>query len=76
MEEEQAAGNQIVMLNILVADIYSLAAQHPHEAVSLPLGGSVQVPIKFYNEYAHLFASKIEGVHVGYELSHPGVVSA
>jgi len=76
MEEEQAAGNQVVMLNILIADIYALAAQHLHEAVSLPLGASIKVPIKFYNEYAHLFASKVEGIQVEYELSHPGVVSA
>jgi hypothetical protein len=64
------------MLNILVADIYSLAARHMYEAVSLPLGASTQIPIKFYNEYGHLFASNIEGVHVELELSHPGVVSA
>jgi len=75
MEEEQPGGNQVVMLNILVADIYALAAQNLYEAVSLPLGASVEVPIKFYNEHGHLFASQIEGVHVEYELSHPGVVS-
>lgn len=26
MEEDQSAGNQVVMLNILIADIYTLAA--------------------------------------------------
>ena len=54
MEEHQSAGNQVVMLNILIADIYALAAQHLHEEVSLPLGASMKIPIKFYNEYAHL----------------------
>jgi len=62
------------MLNILIADIYTLAAQHLHEEVSLPLGASIKIPIKFYNEYAHLFASRVEGIGVEYELSHPGVI--
>lgn len=32
--------------------------------------------MKFYNEHAHLFATNIEGINVGIEISHPSVVSA
>ena len=42
----------------------------------MPLGSSIDMPIKFQNEHAHLFANEIKGVQVGYELSHPRVVSA
>ena len=76
IEENQAFSDQVVMLNILITDIYTLAAHTFNEALSLPLGSSVSLPIKFYNEHAHLFANNIEGVHVGIELSHPRVVSA
>ena len=62
VEENQAFSDQVVMLNVLITDIYSLAAQNFYEAVSLPLGSSVNIPIKFYNEHAHLFANGIEGV--------------
>jgi hypothetical protein len=34
------------------------------------------VPIRYLNEHGHLFASNIEGVHIGFNLSHPKVVSA
>lgn len=75
-EEPQAFSDQVVMLNIFITDIYTLAAHNFNEALSLPLGASVKIPLKFYNEHAHLFASNIEGVQVGIELSHPRVVSA
>jgi len=76
VEENQAFSDQVVMLNILITDIYTLAAHTFHEALSLPLGSSIKLPIKFYNEHAHLFANNIEGVQVGIELSHPRVVTA
>ena len=50
------------MLNILITDIYTLAAYNFNEALSLPLGASVNIPLKFYNEHAHLFANNIQGV--------------
>lgn len=74
--EDQAFGDQVVMLNVLITDIHSLAAQNFYEALSLPLGSSLDIPIKFQNEHAHLFANDVEGVHVGIELSHPRVVTA
>jgi len=76
VEENESFGDQVVMLNILITDIYTLAAHNFNEALSLPLGSSVSIPLKFYNEHAHLFANNIEGVHVAVELSHPKVVSA
>lgn len=76
MEENPSYSDQVVMLNILITDIYSLAAQNFYEALSLPLGSSIHIPIKFQNEHAHLFAKNIEGVRVGYKLSHPRVVQA
>jgi hypothetical protein len=75
-EEPQAFSDQVVMLNIFITDIYTLSAHNFNEALSLPLGGSITIPLKFYNEHAHLFATNIEGIHVGTELSHPSVVSA
>lgn len=75
VEESQAFTDQVVMLNILITDIYTLSAQTFKEALNLPLGSSIKLPIKFYNEHAHLFANNIEGVQVGIELSHPRVVS-
>jgi len=48
--EDQAWGDQVVMLNVLIADIYSLSATHKHnfyEALSLPLGSTLKMPIKF-----------------------------
>jgi hypothetical protein len=76
IEENQAFSDQIVMLNILITDIYTLAALNFNEALNLPLGSNVNIPIKFYNEHAHLFANNVEGVQVAVELSHPRVVSA
>jgi hypothetical protein len=76
VEESQAFSDQVVMLNILITDIYTLAAHNFNEALSLPLGSSVNIPLKFYNEHAHLFANNIEGVQVAVQLSHPRVVSA
>lgn len=34
------------------------------------------MPIRYLNEHGHLFASNIEGVHIGFNLSHPKVASA
>ena len=76
VSEDQAYGDQVAMLNVLITDIYSLSAQNFYEALSLPLGSNLDIPIKFQNEKAHLFANEIEGIQVGVELSHPRVVTA
>ena len=46
--------------------------------MNVPIGHSskISVPIKFQNEHAHLFANKIEGIEVDFQLSHPQVISA
>mmetsp|Transcript_38287 Transcript_38287/g.58355 ORF Transcript_38287/g.58355 Transcript_38287/m.58355 type:complete len:231 (-) Transcript_38287:564-1256(-) len=74
MKEEQSYGNQVVMLNLLITDIFALVAENFHETVSLPTGTSISLPLKFLNEHGHLFAKNIEGVSVGLELSHPKVI--
>jgi hypothetical protein len=63
------------MLNVLITDIYNLAAKDVYQTLSFPLGSSMQVPIKFQNEHGHQFANNIEGIEVAVELSHPRVVS-
>jgi hypothetical protein len=64
------------MLNILITDIYSMSAVNFYEALNLPLASTINVPIRFVNEHAHLFAKNLTGVDVGIKLSHPRVVTA
>lgn len=47
VEENQAFSDQVVMLNVLITDVYSIAAQNFYEALSLPLGSTINMPIKF-----------------------------
>jgi hypothetical protein len=53
-----------------------MACKEVYSALSFPLGSQMSIPIKFQNEHAHQFANNIEGISVGFELSHPRVVSA
>jgi hypothetical protein len=76
MEESHSYGDQVAMLNILITDIYSLAAQNFYEALSLPIGSSIGMPIKFQNEHGHLFARDVQGIQVGIKLSNPRIVEA
>ena len=76
IEENQAFSDQVVMLNVLITDIYNLAAKDAYQGLSFPLGSKMSIPLKFQNEHAHSFANNIEGIEVGIELSHPRVVSA
>ena len=76
IEENAAFSDQIVMLNLLITDIYNIACKDVYQALSLPLGSLMTIPIKFQNEQAHSFAKNIEGIQVGLELSHPRVVTA
>lgn len=41
------------MLNVLITDIYSLATKDAYQALSFPLGSSMNIPIKCQNEYGH-----------------------
>jgi hypothetical protein len=35
------------MLNVLITDIFSIATKDVYQALSFPLGSSMQIPIKF-----------------------------
>ena len=63
------------MLNVLITDIYNLAAKDAYQTLSFPLGSAMNIPVKFQNEHGHQFANNIEGIEVAVELSHPRVVS-
>jgi hypothetical protein len=76
IEENQAFSDQVVMLNVLITDIFTLATKDVYQTLSFPLGSQMNIPIKFQNEHGHQFANNIEGIDVGIELSHPRVVSA
>lgn len=76
VEENESLGNQLAMLNVVITDIYSIASMSAYEALSLPLGSQIKLPINFQNDNAHLFADRIEGVNLMVELSHPRVVTA
>ena len=45
VEEGQAFSDQLVMLNVLIADVYTLATMQSYEALSLPLDSSLTLPI-------------------------------
>lgn len=75
VEEGHSFSDQVVMLNVLIADVYSLSTMKSYDALSLPLGSSLNLPIHLQNEHAHMFAEKIEGLAIGVSLSHPRVVS-
>lgn len=62
------------MLNVKIADAYTMATMRAYDALSLPLGSSLTLPIHLQDDHAHKFADKISGVSVGIYLSHPRVV--
>jgi hypothetical protein len=64
------------MLNVLIADIFTIATKDVYQTLNFPLGSRMAIPIKFQNDHGHQFANNIEGVEVGIELSHPRVLSA
>ena len=74
VEEGGAFSDQIVMLNVKIADIYAIATMRSYDALSLPLGSSLTLPIHLQDDHAHLFAEKISGIGIGIYLSHPRVV--
>ena len=63
------------MLNVLITDIYTIATMKAYDALNLPLGSSITLPIDFQNEHALMFANNIEGLEIGVLQSHPRVVS-
>lgn len=65
VEEGQAFSDQVVMLNVLIADVYTIATMKSYDALNLPLGSSLTLPIHLQNEHAHMFAANIEGLEVG-----------
>lgn len=74
VEEGGAFSDQMVMLNIKITDIYTLSAMRSYDALILPLGSSLSLPIHLQDEHGHKFAEKISGVGIGIYLSHPRVV--
>ena len=76
IEENQALSDQVVMLNLLITDIFTITTKDVYQTLSFPLGSQMNIPIKFQNEHGHQFANNIEGIEVGIELSHPKVISA
>ena len=63
------------MLNVKIADVYALSTMRSYDALSLPLGSSLSLPIHLQDDHGHKFADKISGVEVGIRLSHPRVLS-
>jgi hypothetical protein len=63
------------MLNVFISDIFSLQVMNSYDALNMPLGSVLKLPIHFQNEHANRFADNIEGPRVGFSLSHPKVVS-
>lgn len=73
-EGGQQFSDQVAMLNVFITDIYTMQVMDTYESLNLPLGSSVRLPIHFQNEHANRFADNIEGVPIGFSLSHPKVV--
>lgn len=76
IEENQSLENQVVMLNIMISQIYSLSIEKPYTALNLPMGSETNLKITFQEENARSFADKIVGVDLFVENSHPHIVKA
>jgi hypothetical protein len=74
--ENQSTENQLVMLNVMVEQIYSLSIEKPYNALNLPMGSETNLKIIFQEENARSFADKIIGINVFIQNSHPHVVKA
>lgn len=74
-ESSTSLSDQIAMLNVLIQDVFAIATIRTYEALSLPLGSSMSLPVHFQNEHGLRFAEQIEGLGVKFVVSHPGVVS-
>jgi hypothetical protein len=70
----QQFSDQVAMLNVFIADIYSIQVMQTYDSISLPLGSNFKLPIHFQNEHANRFASDVEGINIRYSLSHPRVL--
>jgi hypothetical protein len=44
------------MLNVLIQDVFAIASMKTYDALSLPLGSSMTLPIHFQDEHGHRFA--------------------
>jgi len=76
IEENQSMENQVVMLNIMVNQIYSLSIEKPYTALNLPMGSQTKLKVTYQEENARSFADMIEGVDLFIENSHPHIVQA
>lgn len=76
IEENQSLENQIVMLNIMISQVYSLSIEKPYTALNLPMGSETNLKVTFQEENARSFAEKIIGVEMFIENSHPHIVKA
>lgn len=47
VEEGAAFSDQVAMLNVFIADIYSLQVINAYDAMQMPLGSELQLPIHF-----------------------------
>jgi len=43
----QSFSDQVAMLNVFIADIYSIQVMDTYESLTLPLGSSFKLPIHF-----------------------------
>ena len=76
IEENTSLENQVVMLNIMISQVYSLSIEKPYEALNLPMGSETNLKVTLQEENARSFADKIEGVDLFIENSHPHIVEA
>ena len=74
IEENNSLENQIVMLNIMISQIYSISIEKPYTALNLPMGSETNLKITLQEENARSFADKIEGVELFIQNSHPHIV--
>jgi hypothetical protein len=45
--DSQTFSNQIVMLNVLIQDVHSIASMKIYDALNMPLGSTLTLPIHF-----------------------------
>lgn len=50
---EDTISHQVVMLNLVIADIFNIATKEAYTCLSFPLGSTMNIPVKLQNENAH-----------------------
>jgi hypothetical protein len=76
-EGNNSNSDQLVMLNIMIAEIFAIQVMDTYKALNMPLGTRLEFPIHFTNSNGHLFAENIEleDLNVGVLVSHPRIVN-